>query len=178
MTGTRPEDLSHGPLENPRRPDTLYTVFWSIQAKKEGPLEAQKTMGQDARSSGTCAYCGETFERKARGGPGKFCSGACRVAAWRQRQRLEQLNPFETAGLVRSNGHGPELVDPLVSLAFTPEPWRWFRVGGNGSSRLESVPWFEWWLAGIGYDLRDGSPLEGAPLRLPPGPERKAAAAA
>jgi hypothetical protein len=128
--------------------------------------------------TGTCSICGRTFPRKPRGRPGKFCSGACRIAAWRQRRRLEQLDVFVTAGLVRSNGHGPELADSLVSLAFTAEPWRWFRVGENGNSRLEGQPWFELWLAGLGYDLRDGSPLEGAPLNLPPGPERKAAAAA
>jgi hypothetical protein len=52
MTGTRPEDRLHSPLGKPRRPNTLYTVFWTIQAKNEGPLEAQKTVPQRVGASG------------------------------------------------------------------------------------------------------------------------------
>jgi hypothetical protein len=123
----------------------------------------------------TCARCSKPIVRARRGRPPVYCpGGACKQAAYRERRRLERLKPFIDAGIVRSNGHGPELANPFVSLAFSAEPWRWFRVGDN--SRLEGVPWFELWLASLGYDLTGGSALDGAPLKLPTGPERKAAA--
>lgn len=40
-----------------------------------------------------CESCGTGFEPKHR--RGRFCSGRCRVAAWRQREREEARAPLE-----------------------------------------------------------------------------------
>jgi hypothetical protein len=52
MTATRPEAFTHRLLGNPRSPNSLYTGFWSIQAKNEGLLEAQKPVSQGVGASG------------------------------------------------------------------------------------------------------------------------------
>jgi hypothetical protein len=104
-----------------------------------------------------CERCGKPRERAKTGRPPKWCGDACKVAACRDRKRQRD----ET----------PEL-DPLVALAFSPEPYRWFQVGENGTSRLVGVPWLELHLAKLGYDVSDGSPLETLKLKLPPGPRR------
>jgi hypothetical protein len=119
--------------------------------------------------------CESPIVQPATGRRRKHCSPACRQAAYRERRRCGRLEPFVAAGLVRSNGHGPELADPEVSFAFDPAPHRTFQVGEN-DPQLVGVPWFECWLADLGYDLRNGSPLDGAPLNLPRGPQQAAAA--
>ena len=37
-----------------------------------------------------CLRCGEALQRKARGRPAIFCSGACRKNHWRERNRDEK----------------------------------------------------------------------------------------
>jgi hypothetical protein len=108
--------------------------------------------------TGTCVHCGETFERKNRGRPRKWCKGACAVAAYRERRQL--LAPFITAGIVEQNGHGPTVRDPEVALAFDTRQ-------GN------PLPGYLLVFLKNGVDL-DGDPLDGAAFRIPSGPTRGA----
>ena len=110
--------------------------------------------------TGVCVRCGETFVRKTRGRPRKWCKGACSVAACRERRRL--LAPFIAVGLVEQNGHGPRVTDAAVSLAFDT------RLGNP-------LPGYLLVFLENGLEM-DGDPLDGAAFRLSPGPDLKAVA--
>jgi hypothetical protein len=75
----------------------------------------------------TCAHCGESFERKARGRPGKFCSGACRVAAWRGAKRDNLV--LTVAELARRLGIEPEAA--AADLAYFERAGLAERVNGG-----------------------------------------------
>lgn len=124
----------------------------------------------------TCARCPAPIVQPPTGRPRKFCSDACKVAAYRHRRRL--LAPFIAAGLLEQNGHGLRVTDPDVSLAFD------MRLG-------DPLPGYLHVLRENGLDML-GDPLDGAALslglrtladerdvvgfKLAPGPQLKAAA--
>jgi hypothetical protein len=108
----------------------------------------------------TCARqgCSNVVAQPKTGRRRKTCSPACRVAVHRERRRL--LAPFLAAGLVK-NGTGPlRLADADLRV------WRRAEPG--------QVPAYVIGLVELGLDPDDltGDPLDGARVKLRPGPAK------
>jgi hypothetical protein len=121
-----------------------------------------------------CGRCGETFPRKVRGRPPKFCKGACRVAAHReQRKQATGLSADQLARQMTARGE-PTTAELAVALVSGLQPGYAECVGGVWRLGPAAVGLLEW----IRFIEDGNAPLEpgdeAGPVRLPPGPTSKA----